>query len=313
MPQVGLGTWKSPPGVAQSVVEAAIRAGYRCIDCACDYGNEAEVGAGIASAVAAGIVAREDLFVTSKLWNTFHRREHVRMALMRTLSDLQLAYVDLYLIHFPISLKFVPFEKRYPPEWLQDPDVPGQDKLVEDPVPVSETWAALEELVDEGLIKHIGVSNFPAMLIMDLLSYARIRPAVLQVELHPYLQQHRLLELCKRENIAVTAFSPLGAGSYVQLGMDKGDRVLEEAVLKEIAEKKGKSVAQVVLRWGIQRGTAVIPKTEKEERLQENMDLFEFELSADEMAAIGKLDRGTRYNDPGVFCVGMGKSIPIYD
>lgn len=313
MPVVGLGTWKSASGVTATVVHSALKAGYRCIDCACDYGNEAEVGAGITSAMAEGIVKREDLFVTSKLWNTFHRREHVRPALMRSLSDLQLSYLDLYLIHFPISLKYVPIEKRYPPEWVPDPNVPGEDKLVEDRVPIAETWAAMEALVDEGLVKHIGVCNFSVSLLMDFLSYARIRPAVLQVELHPYLQQNRLVEFCKREGIAVTGFSPLGSGSYIQLDMDRGDRLLEDAVLKEIARRKGKTAAQVVLRWGVQRGTAVIPKTERKERLMENFDIFDFELSNEEMDAIQALDRGTRYNDPAEFCIGMGKSVPIYD
>eukprot|EP00177_Eucheuma_denticulatum_P007078 GFKZ01012874.1.p1 GENE.GFKZ01012874.1~~GFKZ01012874.1.p1 ORF type:complete len:171 (-),score=32.37 GFKZ01012874.1:747-1193(-) len=148
---------------------------------------------------------------------------------------------------------------------------------------------------------------------MDLLSYATIRPAVLQVELHPYLQQQKLLEFCKREGIVVTAFSPLGAGSYVELGMDGGDRVLEEDSLKRIADKVGKSAAQVALKWGVQRGCVVIPKTAREERLEENMDVFGFELSEEDMKEIAGLERGRRYNDPGVFCVGMGHSIPIYD
>lgn len=307
IPQVGLGTWKSAPGVVTTVVSAALRAGYRAIDCACDYGTESDVGSGISSALSDAVVKREELFVTSKLWNTFHRAEHVKPALQRTLSDLKVQYLDLYLIHFPISLAYVDPSERYPPEWLKD------GKLVEERVPIAETWAAMEKLVDEGLVKHIGVANFSAVLLMDLLSYARIKPAVLQVEMHPYLQQPRLLELCRREGIAVTAFSPLGAGSYVELDMDKGDRLLEDPVLKAIADKKGRSVAQVALRWGVQRGTVVIPKTSKVERLRENIELFDFELDQADMEAIRKLDRGTRYNDPGEFCVGMGKSIPIYD
>lgn len=284
-----------------------MRAGYRAIDCACDYGNEAEVGAGISEALSAGVVKREELFVTSKLWNTFHRAEHVKPALQRSLADLKLGYLDLYLIHFPISLAYVDPEERYPPEWLKD------GKLVEERVPVAETWGAMEKLVDEGLVKHIGVSNFPAMLLMDLLSYARIKPAVLQVEMHPYLQQPRLVDLCGREGIVLTAFSPLGAGSYVELDMDKGHRLLEDPVLKGIARKKGRSIAQVALRWGVQRGIVVIPKTSKVERLKENFQLFDFELDEADMDAIRKLDRGTRYNDPGEFCVDKGKSIPIYD
>lgn len=313
MPLVGLGTWKSPPGVTASIVEAAIRKGYRHIDCACDYGNEVEVGLGISRAIDAGICTRDDLFITSKLWNTFHKAQHVRPALVKSLTDLKLEKLDLYLIHFPISLAHVPVEKRYPPEWIKDPENPKENTLVEERVPVSETWAAMEACVKEGLVRHIGVSNFPAILIMDLLSYATIRPAALQVELHPYLQQQRLLQFCKREGIVVTAFSPLGAGSYVELGMDGGDRVLEEDSLKRIADRVGKSAAQVALRWGVQRGCVVIPKTAREERLEENMDVFGFELSEEDMKDIAGLERGRRYNDPGAFCVGMGHSIPIYD
>lgn len=307
LPSLGLGTWKAPKGVTAPVVTAALRAGYRMLDCACDYGNEQEVGAGISGALSAGTVTRDDIFVTSKLWNTFHKREHVKPALVRTLADLGLQKLDLYLMHFPISLAYVDPVESYPPEWLKD------GKLVEERVPIAETWQAMEALVDEGLVSHIGVCNFPAILLMDLLSYARIKPAVLQVEMHPYLQQVNLLELCKREGVQVTAFSPLGASSYVELNMDRGDRLLDEPVLKKIAEKKGCSVAQVALRWGVQRGTSVIPKTCKVERLGENMDVFGFELDKQEMAEIAALDRGTRYNDPGVFCKGMGHSIPIYD
>lgn len=312
-PTLGLGTWKSEPGAVSKIVKAAIETGYRAIDCACDYGNEHEVGEGIKAGLQAADIPREKLFITSKLWNTYHRREHVRPACERTLADLGVDYLDLYLIHFPISLKYVPFEKRYPPEWIHDPDNEAHNTLIVDDVPVRETWEAMEALVDDGLVKHIGISNFPVALIQDLLSYARIKPSVLQVELHPYLQQTRLLEVCKRNNIVVTAFSPLGAASYVALNMDKGDDLLKDPVLQAIADRNGRSVAQVCIRWGIQRGSAIIPKTTREERLKENMDVFGWELSDNDMEEIAKLDRGRRYNDPGEFCVGMGMSIPIYD
>lgn len=313
VPQLGLGTWKSEPGVVAKVVESAIRLGYRSIDCACDYGNEHEVGEGIASAMKSLNLPREQLFITSKLWNTYHHPEHVKPALQRTLSDLKIDYIDLYMIHFPISLKYVPFEKRYPPEWVHDPSDPSQDHLIPDPVPLAATWSALEACVDQGLIRHLGVCNFPVALLKDLLSYARIRPAMLQVELHPFLQQPKLLEFCKREDVAVTAFSPFGAASYVSLGMDKGDNLFKEPVLEKIAKKYDRTIAQVLLRWAIERGIAVIPKTSKEERLKENMDIFNFSLDDDDMKEIAELDKGRRYNDPGEFCVGMGMSIPIYD
>ncbi|KAI0562559.1 aldehyde reductase [Gracilaria domingensis] len=312
-PQLGLGTWKSPPGVASAIVAKAIELGYRAIDCACDYGNEEEVGQGIQAGLQSANLSREDLFITSKLWNTYHRPEHVRPACEKTLSDLGLKYLDLYMIHFPISLKFVPFEKRYPPEWIHDPDDPSNATLRLDKVPLRDTWRAMEALVDSGLVRHLGVCNFPYVLMEDLLSYARIRPSVLQVELHPYLQQPRLLQFCKREKIIVTAFSSFGAASYKSLGMDRGHDLFQDAAMIKIAEKHGKSVPQVALKWAVQRGTAVIPKTSKSERLEENMKAFDWELEDDDMREIAALDRGVRYNDPGDFCVGMGMSVPIYD
>lgn len=313
MPQLGLGTWKSESGVVSKIVKEAIEVGYRSIDCACDYGNEKEVGQGIAEGMESANVKRSDLFVTSKLWNTYHRPEHVRPALEKTLADLNLSYLDLYLIHFPISLKYVPFEKRYPPEWVHDPNDSEKDKLILDPVPIADTWKAMESLVDDGLVRHIGISNFPVILIMDLLTTARIRPSVLQVELHPYLQQKELLAYCKREKIALEAYSSLGSSGYSSLGMDKGHNLLSDPVLESIAKKHGKSPAQVALRWGLQRGTIIIPKTSKVERLKENLDLINWKLEEEDMKEIAALDRHCRYNDPGVFCAGMGLPIPIYN
>ena len=314
MPSVGLGTWKIDKPVVAGVVEEAIRIGYRHLDCACDYGNEPEVGTGIQSALSAGLCRREDLWVTSKLWNTYHAAEHVRPAVERSLQDLGVDYLDLYLIHFPIALEFVPFEIRYPPEWLHDPANPGAGmKIV--PVPIQETWHALEEVVSAGLVREIGVCNFGTALLRDVLSYARVRPSVLQVELHPYLTQEKLTRFCVFEGIAVTGFSPLGALSYLSLGMaDLGDSVLQQDVVQQAAARTGKTPAQVVLRWGIQRGTAIIPKTTRTERLQENLALFDFELSESEMQAIGGLNQNRRFNDPGEFCEAAFHTFcPIYD
>ncbi len=210
MPSVGLGLWKVPRAVCAEVVVDAIRRGYRHLDCACDYGNEAEVGEGIAAAIEAGIVKREELWVTSKLWNTYHRSEHVEPAIRRTLADLRLDYVDLYLIHFPIATRYVPFETRYPPEWIYDPTA-ETPRMELDSVPISETWAAMEGLVAAGLAANIGVCNFNTAGLRDLLAHAKLPPAVLQVELHPYNQQPQLVRYCQQEGIALTGFSPLGA------------------------------------------------------------------------------------------------------
>lgn len=314
MPSVGLGFWKVPNAEAASLVVDAIRIGYRHLDCAADYGNEAEVGLGISNAIQGGLVRREDLWVTSKLWNTFHRPEHVSVALKKSLHDLRLDYLDLYLIHFPIALKYVPIETRYPSGWFHDPS-DAKPRMVPDSVRISETWGAMEEVVDQGLVRSIGISNFGVSLIRDLLSYCRIRPTVLQVESHPYLVQSKLLRYCQQESIAYTAFSPLGAPSYVPLGMaTDADSVLERPEVKEIARRHGKTPAQVVLRWGVQRGTAVIPKTSRIERLKENLNVGDFELTVEEMNSIQSMDQNKRFNDPGVFCEqAFGCFFPIYE
>jgi D-xylose reductase len=314
LPSVGLGLWKIETSHTAEMVRAAIAAGYRHIDAACDYGNERQAGEGIRQALAEGICRREELWVTSKLWNTFHRPEHVRPAIEKSLEDLGLDYLDLYLIHFPISLKYVPIEMRYPPGWFHDPDA-TPPVMIADSVPIAHTWGAMEELQRAGLCKHIGISNFCISLIRDLLSYADIRPSVLQVESHPYLVQEKLMRYCRQEALAVTAFSPLGAGSYVPLGMaTERDSVLEEPLIQDLASQHGKTAAQIVLRWGVQRGTAVIPKTSRLERLKENLAVFDFALTDEQMQAITALDRHQRFNDPGAFCEpAFGCFYPIYE
>ncbi len=314
MPLIGLGLWKiDKPLVADAVVDA-IRAGYRHLDSACDYGNEKEVGEGIKRAIDEGLCTREELWITSKLWNTYHHPDHVVMAMDQTLHDLGLDYVDLYLVHFPIALEFVPFETRYPPEWVFDPEA---ELPVMKParVPLSDTWKAMETLVDSGLTRHIGVCNYGVSLMRDLLNYARISPAVLQIESHPYLTQEKLIRFCAEEDIAVTAFSPLGALSYLELDMAQANEsVLVQPAVVAIAERLGRTPAQVVLRWGVQRGNAIIPKTSKPERLIENAALFDFELSGEDMAAINGLNKNQRFNDPGVFTeLAFNTFYPIYE
>ncbi len=159
LPTLGLGLWKIDRTAAASMVDQAIEAGYRHLDSASDYGNEAETGEGIERALSKGVCRRDQLWVTSKLWNTYHHPEHVRPALERTLRDLKLDYLDLYLVHFPIALAFVPFEERYPPGWFFDPNAPTP-KMQADRVRISDTWGAMERLVDAGLVKHVGISNF---------------------------------------------------------------------------------------------------------------------------------------------------------
>jgi D-xylose reductase len=273
-----------------------------------------EAGEGIKAAISGGHCSREDLWVTSKLWNTYHRPEHVRPACERSLSDLGLDYLDLYLIHFPIALRYVDFADRYPPDWIYDVNAAKLSMEV-DAVPLHETWAAMEKLVEAGLVKHIGVCNFTSGLLIDLMAYSTIKPAMLQIESHPFLTQEPLLRLAADFGVAVTAFSPLGALSYVSLDMaTEADTVLTAPPVVAAAKRVQRTPAQVVLRWGVQRGTAIIPKTTRPERLRENLALFDFELSNEEMAAISNLNQDRRFNDPGVFCEqAFGRFYPIYD
>ena len=231
MPAVGLGLWKIAREETPEMVRGAIAEGYCHLDSASDYGNEAEVGEGIRLALQQGLVDRDSLWVTSKLWNTYHRPEHVRSACERTLKDLGLSELDLYLIHFPIALEYVDFETRYPPEWLVDPEAEAP-KMQPDAVPLADTWGAMEALVEAGLVKEIGVCNYNAGLLHDLMAYANIKPAMLQIESHPYLTQERLLRAASQYEMAVTAFSPLGALSYLELNMaETGESVLKQAVV----------------------------------------------------------------------------------
>ena len=314
MPVVGFGFWKVAGDQTAEITYQAIKSGYRCIDEACDYGNEKQCGEGLKRAIDEGIVKREDLFITSKLWNTYHRKEHVKDACKRSLSDLGVEQLDLYLIHFPIALKFVPFEKRYPPEWVHDTDAPVKC-MEEDNVSIEETWTAMEELVKEGLVKNIGFSNFNCSLIREVLNFCTIKPAVLQVELHPYNTQEKLIRYCKEKGIAVTGFSNFGASSYVEIGMAAAeDCVLNDEGVKAIGAKHGKTAGQVALRWSTQRGYAIIPKTSKVERMAENRNLFDFTLSDEEMAQISGLNKNRRFNDPGHFTeIAFGTFFPIYE
>ncbi|KAJ6519974.1 NADP-dependent oxidoreductase domain-containing protein [Mycena sanguinolenta] len=295
MPLVGFGLWKVTKSSCADTVYNAIKAGYRLFDGAGDYGNEKEAGEGVRRALKDGLVKREELFITSKLWNTFHAKEHVKTITTMQLGLWGIEYFDLFLVHFPIALKYVDPSERYPPEWF---GADGKTVHLQD-TPMHETWQAMEELVDAGLTKNIGLSNSQGSLILDVLRYARIKPQVLQIELHPYLTQEHLVDLAKTLDIAITAYSSFGPQSYIELDMDRGaTSLLTHDVVTSLSTKYNKTTAQILLRWATQRGIAVVPKSNDPQRLIQNLDSESFDLAPEEIKALSSLNHNLRLNDP---------------
>lgn len=296
MPIVGFGLWKVNNDTCADQVYNAIKTGYRLFDGACDYGNEVEAGQGVKRAIDEGIVKREDLFIVSKLWNSFHDKERVAPICKKQLADWGVDYFDLFVIHFPIALKYVDPSVRYPPGFFNE-----KDELELGSATLEETYHAMEELYDAGLIKSIGISNYNGALLLDLFRYAKHLPQALQIEHHPYLTQEPLLKLCKERGIAVTAYSSFGPLSFLELNMQKAHDtplLFEHDVIKSIADAHGKSPAQVLLRWSTQRGVAVIPKSNNQARLAQNLDVCSFDLTKEEIEKINGLDKGLRFNNP---------------
>lgn len=258
MPWLGLGVWQVKDG--QEVVDSvkkAIQTGYRSIDTAAVYKNEEGVGA----AIKAVDLPREELFVTSKVWNDDQGYESTLNAFEVSLKKLGLDYLDLYLIHWPVKGKY------------------------------KDTWKALEKLYKEGKVRAIGVSNFQIHHLQDLMADSEVKPMVNQVEFHPYLTQKELLSFCKKEGIQLEAWSPLMQGEVVNVPL-----------LKELAEKYGKTPAQITLRWDLQNGVVTIPKSVKAHRIKENADVFDFELSQEDMERIDALNKNHRFGaDPDNF------------
>ncbi|OQN98033.1 putative NAD(P)H-dependent D-xylose reductase xyl1 [Cryoendolithus antarcticus] len=306
MPIVGFGLWKVDNATCADTVYNAIKSGYRLFDGACDYGNETESGQGVKRAIDEGLVKREDLFIVSKLWNSFHDKEQVAPICKKQLADWGVDYFDLYIIHFPIALKYVDPKTRYPPGFFYE-----DDKLAFSKTSLAETYSAMEELYELGLIKSLGISNYNGALMLDLFRYAKQVPQTLQIEHHPYLTQEGLVGICKEHDVAVTAYSSFGPASFVELNMQKAKDtplLFDHEVIKTISEKHSKTPAQVLLRWSTQRGIAVIPKSNNQNRLAQNLDVCSFDLSEDELKKISALDQNMRFNNP----VNYGINIPIF-
>ncbi len=258
IPQIGLGVWQAKEGSeVERAVLAALEAGYRLIDTAAAYGNEAGVGRAIKDSG----LQREELFITTKLWNANHAYDDALRAFDESMAKLDCDYIDLYLIHWPL-----PMENKY-----------------------KEAWKALEHIYDSKRVRAIGVSNFKPNHLEELLKDAQTVPAVNQIELHPRFQQRETHAYCAEHGIVIESWSPLMHGG----------EVLESPEISKLAQSYGKTAAQVVLRWHIQNGFIVIPKSVNPSRIQENFDLFDFELSDDDMRTIEGMDRGKRIgSDP---------------
>lgn len=287
MDAIGLGTWKSAPGEVGNAIIEAVKIGYRHIDCAAIYNNEKEIGDALQKLFQDGTAKREELWITSKLWNNSHKRNDVIPALKQTLNDLQLDYLDLYLIHWPVAFK--------PGEVFPET---GAGYLSLDEAPIAETWEGMEECVTQGLTKHIGVSNFSKKKIKSLLEVANTQPEMNQVELHPFLQQNELVDYCKSNGIHVTAYSPLGSlDRSEQMKKTDEPNLLENETIRAIAQNHNCSTAQVLIEWAAQRGTSVIPKSVNPVRLKQNIEAANIALTDSDMSKISSLDQHYRIVD----------------
>lgn len=280
-----------------------------------DYGNEVEVGQGVARAIKEGLVKREDLFLVSKLWQTFHEGDKVEPIARKQLADLGIDYFDLYIVHFPVALAYVDPAVRYPPGWHYD----GVSEIRHSNATMQETWTAMEGLVDKGIARSIGISNCQAQTVYDMLRYAKIRPATLQIEHHPYLTQPELVRMAQHEGITVTAYSSFGPLSFEEFDWPHAKKLqplLKHDLITSLAEKYGKQPSQILLRWATQRGLAVIPKTNRPAVMEQNLDVTGFDLAQEEIDSISALNINTRFNMPTnvsglpLFCLPSNPPIP---
>ncbi|KAI9498434.1 xylose reductase [Zychaea mexicana] len=310
MPLAGFGCWKIAPTDCEATIFNAIKTGYRLIDSAQIYGNEVEVGLGIKKAIAEGVVKREELFIVTKLWNTYHHKDHVRPAFDKQLEELGLDYVDLYLIHFPVPCEYTPIAEAYPPPgWLKN----GADKFNYERSPIQDCWREIEKIAESGKARNIGISNFNVQTMLDMLTYCTIKPAVLQIEHHPYLQQKRLVDWVWKQGIQIMAYSSFGPISYLEMTGTAKDAapLMEHDVIKSIAAKHNKTASQVLLRWSVQRNIVVIPKSLNQGRMEANLGVFGWSLDESDLKAIAGLDAGLRFNDTMEPAYGI--DLPLFD
>lgn len=297
MPALGIGTWQAPDHEVELALNQALEAGYRHIDAAPVYLNEKTIGNVLKKWLDSNKLVRDDLFIVTKLPPQGNRASSVEKYLKTSLADLQLSYVDLYLIHTPFTVPEVTGDFR------RDED--GSIILENDTDHIT-TWKKMEEMVKLGLTKSIGVSNFNKKQLQRLIENSTIKPASLQVELHIYLQQKELVDFCKQNNVVVTAYAPLGSKGIANINKMAGvDRqlpdLLENPEVIKIADKHKKKPAQVLIRWILEKDIATIPKSTNPERLRQNLDVFDFSLDEDDMNALAKLDQGIRVCDFSFF------------
>ncbi|KAK6635423.1 hypothetical protein RUM44_000674 [Polyplax serrata] len=284
IPVFGLGTWQADRGVVGNAVRLAVDLGYRHFDCALVYGNEKEMGQALREKIRDGVVKREDLFITTKLWNTYHKPELVVAGCKKSLENLGLDYVDLYLMHWPFAFQE---NEQFMPRG------PDGNVLFAD-YDYVDTWKQMEKCVELGLTKSIGLSNFNSVQVDRVVKAATIQPVMNQVECHPYLNQKKLTQFCKERGILITAYSPLGSGARSS-AKPEDPVLLKDKQIGEIAQKMGKTPAQIILRYLVQSNVIPIPKSTNPGRLKENISIFDFKLCNDDMKTIDDLNMNLRY------------------
>lgn len=303
MQAIGLGTWKATGDEVKRAVKDALEAGVRHIDTAAIYGNETEIGEALQEVFSEGNIARSDVFITSKLWNDAHTQESVMPALQESLQKLQLDYLDLYLIHWPVAFK----------PGVSMPSDQNEYLSLEE-APIIDTWKKMEEAKTQGLARHIGVSNFSKKKLEDLVGKAQLKPEMNQVEMHPLLQQNDLVSYCDENNIKLTAYSPLGSGDRsAAMKGENEPNLMDISEIKDIAAKHNASPAQVLINWHTQRNISVIPKSVTKSHIVSNFEAAQVSLDSEDMKTIAGLDKNYRFITGKFFEAPSKGYVNIYD